>query len=219
MASLRPSVRFEVFKQDGFTCQYCGRQTPAVILEVDHIVPRALGGGDEIENLITACWDCNRGKGAELLDTVKPMRDMEEQAELILERERQLAVYNDAKRVERERKEREYQTVRNFWFEAWEETELERWHMPWESTVKHYIDAIGAEDVMEAMDIAATKFDRRISSDGVRYFVGILKSKRAEREGRVTNCTVCGKYITLTPEEAARHSAGWHHTTCEPVSG
>lgn len=218
MTSLRPSIRFDVFKRDAFTCQYCGRQTPAVVLEVDHVIPRALGGGDEFENLLTACFDCNRGKGSGLVDTVKPMRDMEEQAELILERERQLAVYNDAKRVERERKDREYQTVRNYWFEAWEEEELERWHMPWESTVKHYIAALGSEDVMDAMDTAAAKFNRSISTDGVRYFIGILKSKHAEAEGRITNCTICGRRMTLTVEEAAR-SSQWHHTSCETVSG
>lgn len=44
--------------------QYCGRKTPAVILEVDHVVPLSDGGRDEIENLATSCWDCNRGKGA-----------------------------------------------------------------------------------------------------------------------------------------------------------
>lgn len=216
---MRPSLRFEVFKRDGFTCQYCGRKTPDVVLEADHIIPVVQGGGDEIENLVTACWDCNRGKGAEMLGTVRPMRDMEEQADLILERERQLAVYNDAKRIERERKEREFNTVRNYWFDAWGETELDRWHMPWASTVKHYIEALGAEDVMEAMDIAASKFDQRITSDGVRYFIGILKSKRAEREGRQTTCTVCGKYITLTTEQAAEAATGWHHNACLPADG
>lgn len=54
--------RFEVFKRDEFTCVYCGRKPPAVTLECDHIVPRASGGGDSLDNLTTACFDCNRGK-------------------------------------------------------------------------------------------------------------------------------------------------------------
>lgn len=57
-------LRFEVFKRDSFTCQYCGKIAPDVILEVDHIVPVAEGGTNDIINLITACFECNRGKGA-----------------------------------------------------------------------------------------------------------------------------------------------------------
>jgi len=57
------STRFEVFKRDTFTCQYCGRRTPDVVLEIDHIVPRVQGGTNDPENLATACFDCNRGKG------------------------------------------------------------------------------------------------------------------------------------------------------------
>lgn len=56
-------MRFEVFKRDSFRCQYCGRSAPDVILEVDHIIPVAEGGKNNIVNLITSCRDCNRGKG------------------------------------------------------------------------------------------------------------------------------------------------------------
>lgn len=56
------NVRFEVFKRDSFTCQYCGAQAPEVILEIDHITPVAKGGDNTILNLITSCRDCNRGK-------------------------------------------------------------------------------------------------------------------------------------------------------------
>ena len=30
-------MRFDVFKRDGFQCQYCGSTPPSVVLEVDHI--------------------------------------------------------------------------------------------------------------------------------------------------------------------------------------
>jgi len=56
-------VRFDVLRRDEFTCKYCGRQSPVVILEVDHLVPVAKGGTDSQDNLVTACFDCNRGKG------------------------------------------------------------------------------------------------------------------------------------------------------------
>lgn len=69
---LSKSVRFEVFKRDSFTCQYCGRSAPDVVLEVDHIIPVSKGGTDDLLNLVTSCRDCNRGKSARKLsdDTV-----------------------------------------------------------------------------------------------------------------------------------------------------
>jgi hypothetical protein len=74
-APVSKRVRFEIFKRDGFTCQYCNRKPPDVTLEVDHIDPRALGGSNEEINLITACWDCNRGKAAKSLQRTGPRPD------------------------------------------------------------------------------------------------------------------------------------------------
>ena len=65
--SIPKSVRFEVFKRDSFKCQYCGAYPPDVILEVDHIVPVAEGGENDMMNLITSCKGCNRGKGKKKL--------------------------------------------------------------------------------------------------------------------------------------------------------
>lgn len=55
-------LRFAALSRDDFTCQYCGRKAPDVVLHVDHIVPVAKGGTDDMDNLITACRDCNLGK-------------------------------------------------------------------------------------------------------------------------------------------------------------
>ena len=60
---LSKRIRFEVLRRDNFTCQYCGRKASEVELHVDHIRSVATGGGNEMENLITACVDCNLGKG------------------------------------------------------------------------------------------------------------------------------------------------------------
>jgi hypothetical protein len=67
--SISKSLRFEVFKRDSFTCQYCGRKAPEVTLHVDHVVPVSKGGQNDISNLVTACQDCNLGKGARPLNT------------------------------------------------------------------------------------------------------------------------------------------------------
>ena len=65
--SLSKKTRFEVFKRDSFTCQYCGAKAPDVILEVDHINPVSKGGDNDILNLVTSCMECNRGKGKDKL--------------------------------------------------------------------------------------------------------------------------------------------------------
>lgn len=65
--SLSKRRRFAVFTRDYWTCQYCGRSAPDVTLEIDHIHPASKGGDDSDENLITACFDCNRGKSAHVI--------------------------------------------------------------------------------------------------------------------------------------------------------
>ena len=75
------SIRFEIFKRDSFTCQYCGRKVPEVILEIDHIVPVAEGGNNDAFNLITSCRDCNRGKGKKMLNDMQVIDKQREQLE------------------------------------------------------------------------------------------------------------------------------------------
>lgn len=88
--ALSRKTRFEVFKRDKFTCQYCGAKAPDAILEVDHIKPVAKGGKNDIINLITACRSCNSGKGArELSDDAvitkqrKQLEDIQSRREMI----------------------------------------------------------------------------------------------------------------------------------------
>lgn len=66
--TLSPRTRFEVLKRDNFTCRYCGRRAPEVVLHCDHIVAFIRGGDDAASNLVTACEDCNMGKSDVPLD-------------------------------------------------------------------------------------------------------------------------------------------------------
>lgn len=88
--SLSKSVRFEIFKRDSFTCQYCGGQAPAVILHVDHIEPVAKGGTNDLMNLITACEPCNAGKSDRRLGEHVALEKKRSQLEELQERQEQL---------------------------------------------------------------------------------------------------------------------------------
>lgn len=52
--------RLRVLKRDDYICQYCNQDAT----EVDHVIPRAKGGGHDMENLVACCKRCNGLKGA-----------------------------------------------------------------------------------------------------------------------------------------------------------
>jgi len=56
--------RFNVLLRDGFSCQYCGALPHARELTMDHVVPRARGGGTRWNNVVAACRPCNFRKGS-----------------------------------------------------------------------------------------------------------------------------------------------------------
>lgn len=83
-------LRFEVFKRDKFTCQYCGRSAPEVILHADHIQPVSKDGETDITNLITSCQDCNLGKGDRELSDDAVIQKRKKQLDDLQERREQL---------------------------------------------------------------------------------------------------------------------------------
>lgn len=58
-------LRHMVIERDGEVCAYCGH-IPEII-EIDHVLPVALGGGDDLDNLAVSCRPCNRSKGMKLI--------------------------------------------------------------------------------------------------------------------------------------------------------
>ena len=55
--------RINLMARDNFRCQYCGSRPSRSELNLDHVVPRSLGGHSTWENVVTSCVDCNRRKG------------------------------------------------------------------------------------------------------------------------------------------------------------
>lgn len=57
-------LRFQILTRDNFTCRYCKKTDNPSPLHVDHLIPVRDGGKTVPRNLVTACEDCNLGKGA-----------------------------------------------------------------------------------------------------------------------------------------------------------
>ena len=54
--------RIRVFERDGYLCRYCHKQLTRLTATLDHVTPVAEGGDNSLENLVTACLDCNSRK-------------------------------------------------------------------------------------------------------------------------------------------------------------
>jgi len=164
--AISKKVRFEIFKRDGFTCQYCGAQPPAAILEIEHIHPVSLGGGNEDDNLATACWDCNRGKAAVPLSSVS--RPLAERAAEVAEREAQLRGFSKVMRDRKKRIEGDAWEVAEVYMDGFR---LEGIRRDYFSSIKKFLEKIEVSDCVSAMEDSLEKVYNRERS--FRYFCAI----------------------------------------------
>lgn len=191
--SLSVRTRFEVFKRDRFTCAYCGRTPPDVLLEVDHVLPVAAGGSDAMENLVTACWECNSGKSDRLLDeSTAPVIRPETVSEMS-ERVEQAKAYAVAVQADRELAETFRWMVVEAWARAYDadrvETETgtsyrlgEYGRFPSDASLRRVLRRLPVAQVLEAVDITASKM-RWPNSSAERYFFGVCWRMVDKREG------------------------------------
>lgn len=169
--SLGKRVRFDVFKRDGFQCQYCGATPPSVILQVDHIQPVADGGSNDADNLVTSCQPCNIGKGARALSSVP--ESLKERAERTEEAEAQLFGYQQILAERDKRLEDETWQILAILFNSGEDVPKRDYY-----SVKKFVGKLGFYAVKEAAEIADSKtwgISRRF-----RYFCGVCINKLKE---------------------------------------
>jgi len=59
--TLNDNVRRQVRERANYLCEYChsSEEASAANFAIDHIMPRSLGGTDDLENLALACQRCN----------------------------------------------------------------------------------------------------------------------------------------------------------------
>jgi 5-methylcytosine-specific restriction endonuclease McrA len=64
MTAISEKLRQLVSQRASGLCEYCqSARLIIVIVEVDHIVPRAAGGETNLDNLCLVCRGCNSFKG------------------------------------------------------------------------------------------------------------------------------------------------------------
>ncbi|HOE26882.1 MAG: HNH endonuclease [Candidatus Aureabacteria bacterium] len=62
-------TRRNIYLRDCNICQYCGRPFREQDLNLDHVVPRRLGGATTWTNLVCSCVECNLKKGEKTLES------------------------------------------------------------------------------------------------------------------------------------------------------
>lgn len=180
--SISTRTRFEVFKRDRFVCAYCGRTPPEALLHVDHIHPVALGGTDDLANLITACSTCNLGKSSIPLDEARVPAVTRQSVDDLAERIEQAKAYLEFTASLRSLVDRQVQMVTDRWAERFGATSEERadgtyWvldygQFPREQSVRQILRRLPLESVLDAVDITADWTDRP-NYRACRYFYGI----------------------------------------------
>lgn len=159
--SISKKTRFELFKRDSFACQYCGQSAPEVILEPDHINPVHNGGDNNLMNLVTSCFDCNRGKAGNLLSDKSVIKKQRKQLEELTERRNQLAMMLQWRDSLKSIKDDEANIVAHAWHEA------TNGHSSLNSTgldsAKKLIQKFGISAVLDAIETSRTSYISKIN--------------------------------------------------------
>lgn len=165
--SVSKKLRFEVFKRDGFACQYCGSTPPNAVLECDHIEPKSKGGADEIDNLVCACFECNNDKSDSLLNNIPA--SIEEKRALLAEKEKQLQAFNQLKATIRERKRHVVYVVEEVFTDSYPTFEFKTKFRI--SIENNFVDSLDEEQLLFAIGKACDVCQN--PEKACKYFCGI----------------------------------------------
>lgn len=151
------SVRFEVFKRDSFTCQYCGAKAPDVLLELDHIQPVSKDGDSDVMNLVTACKPCNLGKSDRELDDDSVIRKQQAQLEELNARREQLEMMLTWREGMKDLQGEQLEIVLEAWSQAatgWSLNDIGR------KEAEKLLKRFGLQSMLDAIDVAQEAYIR-----------------------------------------------------------
>lgn len=176
--NLKKGQRFDILKRDLFTCQYCGRRPPNVILHVDHILAVVLGGGSSDDNLVTSCSDCNLGKSDKPMDRV--LSPIPLSIEGRKEKLDQLAAYQQFLAEESLVYEKMVDKVCIRWaVRDGQDENAESWSLPWEleGAARKFVKMLPMDGIFEAIDIAFDRYPKAVHHYRFKFFCGICWKK------------------------------------------
>ena len=171
--TISKGLRFSVFCRDNYTCRYCGRQSDAVPLEIDHVLPVCQGGTNDIENLVTACGDCNRGKSGNTIQQVAPNET--DRLRLAQERNEQVKAAESVRQAVLAREEL-LDAVTNYWCSCTGRTSADRQTI---LVMVAYVQRFGFEKVFEWILIASCRCPYSDTQMG-RYVSGCRNQELAD---------------------------------------
>lgn len=159
--SISKSTRFEVFKRDAFTCQYCGSKAPDVVLEVDHIDPVANGGTNDILNLVTACRPCNAGKADKSLSVSAAVSKAMTQASELNDRRVQIEMIAEWHRGLLRESEHATELLCELWLSSFDETDGHAMTPQAREELRALQLRFGFDVVCQAISQAVNRFRRK----------------------------------------------------------
>lgn len=174
MMAVSKRTRFEVLRRDSHTCRYCGQSAPDVKLTVDHVVPVALGGGDDPSNLAASCWECNIGKASTSPDE-KIVSDVAEATLKFMRLARSAWALREADVAAKDAYLDEVGAAMKF-------PKPSEWRT---SVARFYALDVPIRILLDAVRIAADKYDPYGNTDRFKYFCGVVWNQVRETNAAI----------------------------------
>jgi len=173
---LSKKIRFEVFKRDGFRCVYCGKNPPDVVLEVDHIEPVSKGGSNDINNLTTACFACNRGKTNIPLDKIP--QTLANNLETLKVKEQQLKEYRKYIKTIKKREDKDIEDIHILFKQQFPKKRLTTEFL--NTSLRYFLKIFPKHEIEDAWN---TAFCKQLDPEATtKYFCGICWRRKDERK-------------------------------------
>jgi DNA-directed RNA polymerase subunit RPC12/RpoP len=168
-------LRYEVLRRDSFSCTYCGAKAPDVELHVDHVIPEALGGGDDPDNLTAACIDCNAGKSSTSPDdaTVAEVDERSIQWKAAIDR---------AAEIERDKRKGSDEVVSAF-YSDWTDVFADDYFLDhdWQGSAARFHEVgLSRDDMRHAMSVLRRRMST-ITHGHFSYFCGVCWKMVSDR--------------------------------------
>jgi hypothetical protein len=158
------------------------------VLEVDHIHPVSKGGTDDSMNLITSCFDCNRGKRAKVITDIAPRPDADVAYMKNLQEAAEIARFVKVKRQRDKQRKFACEVLQESWT-----TCLTPGLMPTETTLCLWLDKYGPEEIEYAIHRSSPKYlnngfgwtESGAFNKLLKYVSAIMRNRAEERANEV----------------------------------